>query len=142
MDAKGGRVRLGHPFIVACNANGTEKVKLRWFKDGSPIDPSYALLRNVSLFVHQEKNLRGFYTLYLEVKQAVLADRGYYECQASDWGQTTHQRVFLDVITPPALDLKPNDHSVLPVLSHAYFLNILFFTGSFAIGFSCKFDLC
>lgn len=115
-------MREGSPFIVACNANGTEKVKLRWFKDGAPVDPSYALLRNVSLFVHQERNLRGFYTLYLEVKQAVLADRGHYECQASDWGQTLRQGVFLDVITPPILDLMPNNPSVPPVLRYSSFV--------------------
>lgn len=115
LDVKGGLVREGYPFTVACNVNGSKLVKLRWFKDGHPVDPSGALLRRVSVFVHWDQDLRGFHTLYLEIKQASVADRGKYECVASDWGQSVNKSVFLDVVTPPILDLLPANPSVLPV---------------------------
>lgn len=115
LDVKGGQVREGYPFTVACNVNGSKFVKLRWFKDGYPIEPSGALLRKVSVFVHRDQDLRGFHTLYLEIKQASVADRGKYECMASDWGQTVNKSVFLDVVTPPILDLLPASPSVFPV---------------------------
>ncbi|XP_057370415.1 uncharacterized protein LOC130691484 [Daphnia carinata] len=115
LDVKG-QVREGYPFTVACNANGSGKkdLKMGWYKDGHRIDDSFALLRNVSIFVHQQQDLRGFFTLYLEVKQASLFDRGEFECRAKDWGQTARKSVFLDVITPPILDLMPINPVVLP----------------------------
>ncbi|KAI9565389.1 hypothetical protein GHT06_009181 [Daphnia sinensis] len=115
LDVKG-QVREGYPFTVACNANGSGKkdLKMGWYKDGHPIDDSYALLRNVSIFVHQQQDLRGFFTLYLEVKQASVFDRGEFECRAKDWGQTARKSVFLNVITPPILDLMPINPVVLP----------------------------
>ncbi|KAI9565392.1 hypothetical protein GHT06_009184 [Daphnia sinensis] len=115
LDVKG-QVREGYPFTVACNANGSGKkdLKMGWYKDGHPIDDSYALLRNVSIFIHQQRDLRGFFTLYLEVKQASVFDRGEFECRAKDWGQTARKSVFLDVITPPILDLMPINPVVLP----------------------------
>ncbi|XP_057370422.1 uncharacterized protein LOC130691485 isoform X2 [Daphnia carinata] len=115
LDVKG-QVREGYPFTVACNANGSGKkdLKISWYKDGHPIDDSLALLRNVSIFVHQQRDLRGFFTLYLEVKHASLFDRGEFECRAMDWGQTVSKSVFLDVITPPILDLMPINPVVLP----------------------------
>uniref|UniRef100_A0A0P5AMI9 Brain-specific angiogenesis inhibitor n=1 Tax=Daphnia magna TaxID=35525 RepID=A0A0P5AMI9_9CRUS len=115
LDVKG-QVREGYPFTVACNANGSGKkdLKMGWYKDGHPIDDSFALQRNMSIFVHQQQDLRGFFTLYLEVKQASLFDRGEFECRAKDWGQTARKSVFLDVITPPILDLMPINPVVLP----------------------------
>uniref|UniRef100_A0A0P6EIG7 Brain-specific angiogenesis inhibitor n=1 Tax=Daphnia magna TaxID=35525 RepID=A0A0P6EIG7_9CRUS len=115
LDVKG-QVREGYPFTVACNANGSGKkdLKMGWYKDGHPIDDSFALQRNMSIFVHQQQDLRGFFTLYLEVKQASLFDRGEFECRAKDWGQTARKSVFLDVITPPILDLMPMNPVVLP----------------------------
>ncbi len=118
MDVKDGRVREGYPFIAACKANGSKQLRLHWFKDGFPLDPSGALLRNVSVYVHHTQDLRGFYTLNLEVKAASVSDRGEYECRASDWGQTARMSVFLDVITPPVLDLMPANPSVLPVTNN------------------------
>lgn len=113
LDVRDGQVREGYPFIVACKANGSKRVRLSWFKDGHPVDPSSAILRNVSVYVHHGQDLRGFHTLNLEVKQAVLADRGEYECRASDWEQSRSASVFLDVVTPPVLDLMPANPSVL-----------------------------
>ena len=115
LDVKG-QVREGYPFTVACNANGSKKLKLRWYKDGHPVDAAFALLRNMSIFVHEVQDLRGYFTLYLEVKQASVADRGEYECRASDWEQTVRKSVFLDVITPPILDLMPINPAVLLVM--------------------------
>jgi hypothetical protein len=118
LDVKG-QVREGYPFTVACNANGSGRkdLKMGWFKDGHRVDDSFALARNVSIFIHEKQDLRGFFTFYLEVKQASLADRGEFECRATDWGQTVRKSVFLDVITPPILDLMPINPVVLPVFS-------------------------
>ncbi|EFX79778.1 hypothetical protein DAPPUDRAFT_104018 [Daphnia pulex] len=115
LDVKG-QVREGYPFTVACNANGSGRKDLTmgWFKDGHRVDDSFALARNVSIFIHEKQDLRGFFTFYLEVKQASLADRGEFECRATDWGQTVRKSVFLDVITPPILDLMPINPVVLP----------------------------
>ena len=108
---------------MACNANGSGRkdLKMGWFKDGHPVDDSFVLVRNMSIFIHQKQDLRGFFTLYLEVKQASLADRGEFECRANDWGQTARKSVFLDVITPPILDLMPINPVVLPVFSFLLF---------------------
>lgn len=111
LDVKG-QVREGYPFTVACKANGSKNVKLYWYKDGSPVDPSHALLRNVSVEMDPQQDLRGFFILYLNVKQASLADRGEYECRANDWGQAARKSVFLDVLTPPILDLVPANPAV------------------------------
>lgn len=116
LDVKG-QVREGYPFTVACNANGSgrKNLKMDWFKDGHRVDDSFALVRNMSIFIHEKQDLRGFFTFYLEVKQASLVDRGEFECRANDWEQTVRKSVFLDVITPPILDLMPINPVVLPV---------------------------
>lgn len=75
------------------------------------------MLRNMSVFVHQAQDLRGFFTLYLEVKQASIADRGEYECRANDWDQSVRKSVFLDVITPPILDVMPINPTFFSVMS-------------------------
>lgn len=100
---------------MACNANGTKKLKLEWYKDGHPVKAAFSLLRNMSIYVLQAQELRGFYTLYLEVKKASVADRGEYECRVTDLGQSVRQSIFVDVITPPVLDLIPINMAVLSV---------------------------
>ena len=116
-----GQVREGYPFTVACYTNGSGKkdLTMSWFKDGHPVDDSFALVRNMSISIFQ--NLSGNFTYYLEVKQSSLADRGEFECRANDWGQTARKSIFLDVITPPILDLMPINPVVLPVFSFSLF---------------------
>ena len=115
----GGQVREGYPFTVACKTNGSGKkdLKMSWFKDGHPVNDSFALVRNMSIFNPQNQDLQGFFTFTLEVKHASLADRGEFECRTTDWGQTARKSVFLDVITPPILDLMPINPVVQPVFS-------------------------
>ena len=119
--AKNGQVRKGYPFSVACKTNGSDKLKVQWFKDGSPVVLTNAL-RPIAVTM-QPADLRGFSTVYFEVKKATISDRGEYECRAQDWGQTVRKTVFLDVVTPPVLDLMPLNPTVFPVSHlHSFFV--------------------
>lgn len=120
--ASNGQVRTGYPFSVACKTNGSDKLKVQWFKDGSPVVSTNAL-RPIAVTL-QPADLRGFSTVYLEIKKATVSDRGEYECRAKDWGQTVRKTVFLDVVTPPVLDLMPLNPTVFPVTSHSFSLPV------------------
>ena len=110
LDVRQARVREGYPFIVACKSNGSDQLEIRWYKDGYLVEVQHSL-RNITIELHPP-DLRGFYTSYLEIKKATASDRGEYECRASDWGQMVRSSVFLEVVTPPILNLMPANHSV------------------------------
>ena len=95
---------------MACKSEGSDQLDVRWFKDGYLVKPEYSLR---AMYIRRlPPDLLGHYTSYLEIKKATASDRGEYECRVSDWNQEVSASVFLEVITPPIVDLLPANPSV------------------------------
>lgn len=93
--------RVGDELMVACMAVGSSALRVRWFKDGFPVDPEVPFRSLWTSLV--PKNSKDQFTALLAIDRASTHDAGVFTCQVSDWGavQNKSVRVRLDVAPRP-----------------------------------------
>ncbi|CAN8001593.1 unnamed protein product [Ixodes hexagonus] len=93
--------RVGDELMVACMAVGSSALRVRWFKDGFPVDPDVPFRSLWTSLV--PKNSKDQFTALLAIDRASTYDAGVFTCQVSDWGavQNKSVRVRLDVAPHP-----------------------------------------
>ncbi|XP_064487126.1 uncharacterized protein LOC135399242 [Ornithodoros turicata] len=110
--------RLGDELVVACITLGSSALKVLWFKDGFPVDPTTPFRSLWTTLV--PKNSRDQYTALLGIDRTTVYDSGVFTCQVSDWGAVQNKSMIVridsaprPVVTPAALTLTEGQELVL-----------------------------
>lgn len=70
------------------------------------------------------KNSEDQYTALLTVDEAKKLDTGHFTCQIIDWGLQQCKSLFLEIIVPPDVEVKPMSATIEKVLFPTYLLCI------------------
>ncbi|BES95766.1 Hypothetical protein NTJ_08575 [Nesidiocoris tenuis] len=110
VNRKDGRVGLGGDFSMKCVAKGSTSTNFRWYKDGVPINGTFAI-RNVTTWVGPQDSSDKLVSV-LMIQDAQRLDEGEYTCQVVDWGVQQCKSVHLSVIQPLNVVVAPMSSTV------------------------------
>nr|XP_024217757.1 uncharacterized protein LOC106687952 [Halyomorpha halys] len=95
----------GEPVVLSCIAQGSEQIEFYWYKDGYSIDPNKS---SGELWLKKlPKNSKDEYRAVLGIKSTKPVDTGRYTCRVADWGLKECRSVFLEVQSPPDVQISP-----------------------------------
>lgn len=112
-------VREGHRASVLCTvASGEAPYTIQWYKDGYPIGPEAAHLRNIQIKPDSDQST-------LKVQKVALEHAGNYTCLVSNRFGTASHSATLQVLAQPRWVREPPSEPIVATSGHTVVIECL-----------------
>ncbi|GFS30097.1 uncharacterized protein TNIN_411052 [Trichonephila inaurata madagascariensis] len=95
----------GTELTLACMIQGSEDMKVKWFKDGYPVHVHTGERSMWTTIV--PKNSQDQYTALLGFDRVASLDTGTFTCQVTDWGFVRNSSIYVHVLFAPQPQVSP-----------------------------------
>ncbi|GBL84389.1 hypothetical protein AVEN_117159-2 [Araneus ventricosus] len=95
----------GTELTLACMIQGSEHMKVKWFKDGHPVHVHTGERSMWTTIV--PKNSQEQYTALLGFDRVAALDTGTFTCQVTDWGFVRNSSIYVYVMAAPQPQVTP-----------------------------------
>ncbi|CAL1273714.1 unnamed protein product [Larinioides sclopetarius] len=95
----------GTELTLACMIQGSEHMKVQWFKDGNPVHAHTGERSMWTTIV--PKNSQEQYTALLGFDRVAALDTGTFTCEVTDWGFVSNSSIYVYVMAAPQPQVTP-----------------------------------